>query len=553
MVRRQRVKKNLLSVQELAKIMDDGVEFSKANKTAALEKFTECITRSCQELMTALSISSFATDDGDRAQLLKEADLLIEMSKDCLDHSRFLLQNAYDKAIRESTESAKLADTLSAEFLSESTDAATAASATQQDLPRLILAKGVVLTQDNLAALHSLTPEQTDALNAPVRVHNEKMHSLAKKYRQEVCASVDTKTSIDSIKARFGELRAEAVLMLQKAQQEAIDEATRRFFQPQRHSLSGVSLDQAEEAEAIQRRKEQLTTTQAEQERRRKATARAVERIMDTTEYMEQLQSFKYELMQIKGITTQALTQRLNNAAKAFGSSITAILEGNDPHKSSSSSNNNNSNGQVNVQGGVAMKGVGLDTSFVERECFDIIVTNLYPLIMTVFVQENNDMDMLACVKLDVLGKEMTPRKAGIREIFWLTEDEGRVAEMYKDAIACVKKLPEMDNVTKKFTCLRSAFELIQKSVSEHHRGKSTEKKALLSSDDLISIMSFVVIKSQLADCKAEVEFMSQLIPDVLCIGEEGFMLATFMSCIELLIRISSEDLEDAEPETNPL
>lgn len=548
MVRRQRGEKNLLSVQELAKVMEDGIAFSKMNRPAALEKFTECITRSCQELMTALSISAFATNDDDRAQLLREADLLIEISKDCLDQSRFILQMAYDKTIQESTESVKLAETLSAEFLRESS----AENATQYDLPHLALAKGLVLTQDNIVALKGLSTEQIEVINSHVRIHNEKMQSLAKKYKHEVCLSIDTEVSVEDITARFYELRSEALAALQKRQQEIINKATKRFFRAQRRSLqvAAGALVMLKSAKEEEEEEEERIEEQSARERRKREEEeeKELERMTDRVERMvckspfeDRLTSLKYELMQLKSVSTKVLTLRITEETKGLTRDVAVEFL------------------RINEEGGeeVAVEGEGdektvkrvpikVDMKLIERVCSDVIVSQLYPLIMTVFVQENNDMDTVACIKIDVLREEMTPRKAGIREVFWLTDngDEKGVAEMYKEAIACIKRLPEMDNVTKKFACLRATFGLITGSVREFHRKRGTESKAVLCSDDFISILCFVIVKSRLADCRAEVDFMSKFIPDVLCIGEEGFMLTTFMSCVELLTRISSSDLD---------
>ena len=579
MVRKQKEKKNLLSVQELSRIMDDGIAFSKMNKAAALEKFTECITRSCQELVTALSISTFATSDSDRAQLLREADLLIEISKDCLDQSRFLLQMAYDKSIQESAQSAKLAESLSAEFLCESA----AESAAQYGLPRLILARGLALTQDNIVALKGLTTEQIEIINNHVRVHNEKMQSLAKKFRQEVCISVDSGASVEDIKAHFFELRSEALLTLQRQQREIINRETRRFFRAQRRSVQAVParltekqgslvpVRSLEDEEAEEREEERLDRERCRKEKEEKEEmrrmARRVEKQMERAEFANRINSLKFELMQSNEITTQALTTRLSEEIKLIAYNIEYLFkkineEGGEEviveeeeDGGSGGGGGGGSNRESNEEKGgeeVAMKvmtkrvPINIDRRYIEMACSDVIVSQLYPLVMTVFVRENNDMDTLACIKIDVLKDEMTPKRAGIREIFWLTGgDEKGVAGMYREAIECIKALPLMDNVTKKFGCLRETFGSIMKSVADYHRGKSTEKKAVLSSDDFISILSFVLVKSRLADCRAEVDFMSKLIPDVLCIGEEGFMLTTFMSCVELLVRISSSDLDD--------
>lgn len=549
MVRRQRGEKNLLSVQELAAIMEDGIAFSKMNRPAALEKFTECITRSCQELMTALSISAFATNDGDRAQLLREADLLIEISKDCLDQSRFILQMAYDKTIKESTESAKLAETLSAEFLREGS----AENATQYGLPHLALAKGLVLTQDNIVALKGLSAEQIEVINNHVRIHNEKMQSLAKKYKHEVCLSIDTEVSVEDITARFYGLRSEALAALQKRQQEIINKATKRFFRAQRRSLQVaagtlVMLKSAKEEEEEEERSEEqsareMRKREEEEKEELKRMTERVERLVCKSPFEDRLTSLKYELMQVKDMTTKVLTLRITEETKGLTRDVAVeFLRINEEGGEEVMVEGEGEGGEKTVK----MVPIKVDMKLIERVCSDVVVSQLYPLIMTVFVQENNDMDTVACIKIDVLREEMTPRKAGIREAFWLTDngDEKGVAEMYREAIACIKRLPEMDNVTKKFDCLRATFGLITGSVREFHRRRGTEGKAVLCSDDFISILCFVIVKSRLADCRAEVDFMSKFIPDVLCIGEEGFMLTTFMSCVELLTRISSSDLD---------
>lgn len=267
--------------------------------------------------------------------------------------------------------------------------------------------------------------------------------------------------------------------------------------------------------------------------------------IENTTELSNRITTLKYELIQSKELTTVDLTKRITDETKILTNEIKTILSKISEEKTDVGSNNSNGmndNGFVELKRRSAM----IDSKHIERACADVVVSQLYPLIMTVFVQENNDMDTIACLKIDVLREEMTPKKAGIREIFWLGDGDAKsVARAYKDAIECLKVLPEMDNITKKFQCLRATFGLIEEKVREFYKGKGSEKKkAVLCSDDLISILSFVIVRSRLGDCKAEVDFMSKFIPDVLCIGEEGFMLTTFMSCVELLVRISSEDLD---------
>lgn len=106
-------------------------------------------------------------------------------------------------------------------------------------------------------------------------------------------------------------------------------------------------------------------------------------------------------------------------------------------------------------------------------------------------------------------------------------------AQSYKDVITKIQSLPGIHRPSKKREALREIHDLTNRTILNYY--SRAKKVPQVTTEDLIPILEFLIIRSGVANIGAEIDFIRKTMPNSCVNGIAGFMTATFFSCLKLI------------------
>jgi hypothetical protein len=134
----------------------------------------------------------------------------------------------------------------------------------------------------------------------------------------------------------------------------------------------------------------------------------------------------------------------------------------------------------------------------------------------------------------------VTPKDLHVRRKFWLLE---QATPPYSQAISEVCRVCELQCPSAKLACLVSTSRLVVQCIDDYHEARGQPKGAAdngVGVDDILPIMSYVIIRSALPQLVSETALMEEFIQEGYMKGEEGFCLTSFMTALKFVSCMSS-------------
>jgi hypothetical protein len=157
----------------------------------------------------------------------------------------------------------------------------------------------------------------------------------------------------------------------------------------------------------------------------------------------------------------------------------------------------------------------------------------ILPMLTTVHRVMNYDNECKLMTKMKSF-LNATPKDLSVRRKLWL-EDEAEPP--YNLAINQLKKLLQLQTPSTKLDCLVELSKCIVQSIEDYHK----PKEIAVGVDDILPIMSYVIIKSFIPELISECNLLHEFIHDSYMMGEEGFCLTTFDTALKY-VQVMSHD-----------
>ena len=103
----------------------------------------------------------------------------------------------------------------------------------------------------------------------------------------------------------------------------------------------------------------------------------------------------------------------------------------------------------------------------------------------------------------------------------------------FDSAVTELRKLASFTTPTAKVNSLLRACDLICAALEEE-----ASDAALIGSEDLVLLLSYVLVRAQVPDLSGQFSFMIELLPEPLLRGQAGYVLATLQTCIDFISSI---------------
>lgn len=168
----------------------------------------------------------------------------------------------------------------------------------------------------------------------------------------------------------------------------------------------------------------------------------------------------------------------------------------------------------------------------VESTIFSELYTELFDVYKIQYAKEDETHNNKITEFLTI-----TPAHLNVKQTFWLMEPlNSAVPENpnppYHRAIQLLKRLPSLRTPYQKVNCLIETGKAICSCVVTYWEGKMDKSKLIVGSDELLPLFTYVLIKANMSNVFSEAKFMEDFLGDEYAIKEEGFMLATFQTCL---------------------
>eukprot|EP01114_Cavostelium_apophysatum_P021737 TRINITY_DN7667_c0_g1_i1.p1 TRINITY_DN7667_c0_g1~~TRINITY_DN7667_c0_g1_i1.p1 ORF type:complete len:652 (+),score=166.69 TRINITY_DN7667_c0_g1_i1:297-2252(+) len=141
--------------------------------------------------------------------------------------------------------------------------------------------------------------------------------------------------------------------------------------------------------------------------------------------------------------------------------------------------------------------------------------------------------------------KEVSPKQIGVTREFWF---EGLDGPPYEEVYRILSSLTTTRNPTNKLNILLESTKTLCNTVMKYHESQ-LGTSVTIGADQLLPLLSYVLIKADIPFAYSEVMFMSDFISDAAIQGELGYTLATFQSCIQFLLHFNANDVSHIQNE----
>ncbi|KAH3756661.1 hypothetical protein Pelo_11516 [Pelomyxa schiedti] len=191
-------------------------------------------------------------------------------------------------------------------------------------------------------------------------------------------------------------------------------------------------------------------------------------------------------------------------------------------------------------------------TEVEKHQIYFEIESRLFPHIYNTsfanFKQRNRDKDSVLNAKIMSLSEGITPAHLPIKKRFWLVPEGApptQAATFYDQAISKMKELPTIEIPKRKLDCLSAVHTAITDCVRNFHNTRTflPLDKLIMGGDEMTPVMTFVVVKSGVADLWSETDLMTSFLPDWESGGKEAYVLTTFSCCLQYIESLTVEEM----------
>jgi len=158
--------------------------------------------------------------------------------------------------------------------------------------------------------------------------------------------------------------------------------------------------------------------------------------------------------------------------------------------------------------------------------CYESICSREPPVILSFYHRKYAEKDKALYAKCEKLGTSITPAQANVQEKFCLQETEGGNNVPFFKAIFIFKKFTHKKTPHSKIQVLRDTVQSIC-----HDTGQSVDLAHPVTADDLMAILTYVVLKSKIRTLFSESEFIHDFLGKQHLSGMHGYLVTTLQCC----------------------
>lgn len=145
---------------------------------------------------------------------------------------------------------------------------------------------------------------------------------------------------------------------------------------------------------------------------------------------------------------------------------------------------------------------------------------SIYDGVFDVFKRKTEQEDQLYLKQMDEFRTMILPH-FGVKQLFWLVPDENDPVPPYHSAISLLSNISRVKSPALKIKQLSKVAKEIVSCIKKCWEGKVNSDQLDVGADDLIPLMSYVILKSNVPDLASHCTFMEAFIDDHAVI-EEG-------------------------------
>jgi Vacuolar sorting protein 9 (VPS9) domain len=159
----------------------------------------------------------------------------------------------------------------------------------------------------------------------------------------------------------------------------------------------------------------------------------------------------------------------------------------------------------------------------------------------------------------------LSPAHLGIRREFWLLphadggddddngHGDGSSVELtrslkppYSEAIVCFQRVTLEASPFAKCQALVDTARLICDAITEHWQGRRDPSELTVSGDDLLPLITYIVIKANVSHLYVHAKFMEHFIDDVASIQHHGYILATLQTALAFIVCLNQDKVQQS-------
>lgn len=563
----------MLNLTELYQVAQaGGTLLQHSNYVGALLKYITCVMKSCQEILQIKGFATLITGEGEDdtsriKELISESDKVFELAKQCLNQSNAIVHSFFNLPPQASSSglsaSASASSSPSTSTLSTSSSVLppatsksvlptskkpqetqlqrtqptksciqfsppTAPASASPD-PELMLLDGVQVSEANRRAICEMGARSVTAVNEPAVWLQQNLLTLKTKteaaVQRERAAAQPNPSKVFTLRSQYLRQYYELMNIAKTQQTTRVNQVIAEYYavnQAQEQLHLQQQQQQQQQHHFLHQPKDESSQANTATEKVKLALSKSTSRQCKSIDGF--LQAF--EKTHARNTNNEPNVHEIGKSIITFSNTLAQ-----DMCKSFKASNS--------------------ETDDILELCTDSVVSRCYQAVFPMFVKKNEMDDLKTNSRLKVLHAMVTPEVTGAKKKFWLVrpEDEGKdkdvgtlAAAAYAECVEAFTEIGRTETLYGKFHCLKRAMDGVALSVKNFY-GEITED-LVMGADDVLPVLSFALVRSDLKNAHAEVDFMSELISDKLCMGENGYNLATFMTCIGFIDTITPNDLE---------
>ncbi|XP_022098070.1 VPS9 domain-containing protein 1-like [Acanthaster planci] len=194
-----------------------------------------------------------------------------------------------------------------------------------------------------------------------------------------------------------------------------------------------------------------------------------------------------------------------------------------------------------------------LDSAVAKEQCIAVIEKHFFHLIwrplLTLFRRANLRKEISAATAMTKYQHAL-PENIGIIKKLCLTseDDDGAPHEgdryPYQLAVEELRRITGYFSPLEKLECIVKASRAIITCVGDYYEAQGTSRENTenaVGCDDLLPILSFVVIKSALPHIVSECSIMEEFIHEGYLFGEEGYCLTTLQTSLGYVLKLAED------------
>lgn len=156
-------------------------------------------------------------------------------------------------------------------------------------------------------------------------------------------------------------------------------------------------------------------------------------------------------------------------------------------------------------------------------------------------IRKLSEMGADAHERLTMLSQLIKPGQSQLhRSTFAMLDDEFS-NEAYKDAIKTLRYLAEVESPFEKMKTLLMVIRRIIKTINEHYLGGNRSKHEVLTGDQIMSLVVYVVLRAKVPNMYTYIEFVETFLPPKLFNTFCGYYLTVFHAASEYITEYKAE------------